>query len=201
LVRAELVVHLLDALAVERACVLGHSMGGRVALEAAARWPDRVSALALISSVGGRLHRGLRRAPDLHRTVQALTLPLVGTPIRAIYRRLIARIGFRGPYTDVELVHLLRCADALDFGRAVRAIERVRSQQTPSAVFWCDDDPLVEPDISRELAEALPAGPRASWPTGGHNPQKTHAVEIADALLPWLRGLTSEGGAASAAGS
>lgn len=43
-------VALLDRLGVERAHVLGYSMGGRVGQDMAARYPDRVSALILAAS-------------------------------------------------------------------------------------------------------------------------------------------------------
>ena len=39
---------LLDALAIDRAVVVGSSMGGRVAQEFAARWPERVTGLLLV---------------------------------------------------------------------------------------------------------------------------------------------------------
>ena len=44
------VVALLDHLGIERAAVLGHSMGGGVALELAVNHPDRVSAIVPISA-------------------------------------------------------------------------------------------------------------------------------------------------------
>jgi pimeloyl-ACP methyl ester carboxylesterase len=44
------IVALLDHLAIERAAVLGHSMGGGVALELAVNHPDRVSAIVPISA-------------------------------------------------------------------------------------------------------------------------------------------------------
>lgn len=47
---AEDVRDLLDALAVPHAAVVASSYGGRVALEVAARWPERVDALALLCS-------------------------------------------------------------------------------------------------------------------------------------------------------
>ena len=43
-------IGLLDRLGVERAHVLGYSMGGRVGLDMAARYPERVSALILAAS-------------------------------------------------------------------------------------------------------------------------------------------------------
>jgi len=47
---AEDVVGVLDAVGLDTVAVVGASHGGRVALELAARWPDRVSKLALVCS-------------------------------------------------------------------------------------------------------------------------------------------------------
>jgi pimeloyl-ACP methyl ester carboxylesterase len=45
---ADWVMKALDALGVKQAALVGHSMGAMVALDAAARYPDRVRALALL---------------------------------------------------------------------------------------------------------------------------------------------------------
>jgi pimeloyl-ACP methyl ester carboxylesterase len=45
---ADDVIELLDHLAIDRTALVGSSHGGSVALEIAARWPDRVSALLLL---------------------------------------------------------------------------------------------------------------------------------------------------------
>ncbi|MFF5721501.1 alpha/beta fold hydrolase [Streptomyces buecherae] len=47
---ADDVLDLLDGLGIDRVALVGSSYGGRVALEVAARWPERVSALALLCS-------------------------------------------------------------------------------------------------------------------------------------------------------
>jgi pimeloyl-ACP methyl ester carboxylesterase len=49
-VMADWVAQLLDAAGAEKAALVGHSMGALVALEAAARHPERVSALALLGA-------------------------------------------------------------------------------------------------------------------------------------------------------
>jgi pimeloyl-ACP methyl ester carboxylesterase len=51
---------LLDRLAVARCDVIGHSNGGRVAIELAALHPDRVGKMVLTGSAGIRPRRGLR---------------------------------------------------------------------------------------------------------------------------------------------
>src|SRR5574341_1252115 len=50
--QGELVVRLLDHLKIDRAILCGNSMGGEVSLNAAARHPERVSALILVDSAG-----------------------------------------------------------------------------------------------------------------------------------------------------
>jgi pimeloyl-ACP methyl ester carboxylesterase len=62
------IVHLLDALGAPRAVLVGHSMGGAIALEAAARNKDRVAGLGLIGTaaaipVGPALLEAARERP------------------------------------------------------------------------------------------------------------------------------------------
>lgn len=46
---ADWVIHTLEALSVERAALVGHSMGSLVALDAASRYPDRVWSLVMVA--------------------------------------------------------------------------------------------------------------------------------------------------------
>jgi pimeloyl-ACP methyl ester carboxylesterase len=66
---ADWLLGLLDAAGVERAALVGHSMGSLIALEAAARAPQRVSHLAMLGtafpmtvSSGAARHRTRRAA-------------------------------------------------------------------------------------------------------------------------------------------
>ncbi|HEY8302998.1 MAG TPA: alpha/beta hydrolase [Solirubrobacteraceae bacterium] len=56
----EFVLAFMDALAVDRALVIGHSNGGRIAIRMAATQPARVSRLVLVDSAGIRPKRTLR---------------------------------------------------------------------------------------------------------------------------------------------
>jgi pimeloyl-ACP methyl ester carboxylesterase len=51
--QARRVVGLMDALGIETASVVGHSMGGEIAMRVAAIYPDRVNGLVLAASVSG----------------------------------------------------------------------------------------------------------------------------------------------------
>src|SRR5205814_2430334 len=58
--QARAVVELMKALGEERLAVVGHGLGGFLAIEVAAAWPYTVSKLALISPVVGGLEGGSR---------------------------------------------------------------------------------------------------------------------------------------------
>jgi pimeloyl-ACP methyl ester carboxylesterase len=49
---ADFTLHLLDALEIDRAALVGRSFGGRVAIKLAANHPDRVEQLILLNSAG-----------------------------------------------------------------------------------------------------------------------------------------------------
>ncbi len=181
--RAELVLRLLDALAIERATLLGHSQGGAVAIAAAARWPDRVSHLALLASIGTRPHRGARRVLAPAATAHLLATPGLGATLLPLYRRLLRLAGFRGEYTAHELIHMNRCLAAVSFDAIAAALSRVVA---PTLVAWADDDPWVEASVSRELDRRAPPGPRLWFASGGHNIQKSRAVELGAELVAWL---------------
>lgn len=181
--RAEVIVRALDALDIGQATVLGHSMGGAVALAAAANWPDRFSHLVLLASVGTRPHRGYQRIPSPRAFGRLLAAPAVGHLLLPVYRRAMRAVGFPGSYSRAELSHMNRCIAALSFADNREAAARLAA---PTMVAWADDDPMVEPEVSRALADAVPAGPRLGFATGGHNIQKSRAIEIAEALVPWI---------------
>ena len=61
--RAELVLAFADAMGMELFAVLGHSIGGPVAILAAALRPERVAGLVAVASPGLRRHRGMFVSP------------------------------------------------------------------------------------------------------------------------------------------
>jgi pimeloyl-ACP methyl ester carboxylesterase len=171
----------LDALAIERCVILGHSMGGPVALSAAAHAPGRISALGLLSSVGLRPHRLIRRFWGYKTWAKAMDVPGVSIPARAALRALFRASGFPSQTTTEEVAHTTRCLGALDYA-AQGANTRAWKGTTLTA--WAEDDAFIEPAVFEEHAAALPPGPRLKWSVGGHNIQKTQAVELAQALVP-----------------
>ena len=182
--RARFVLDLIHALALERPLLLGHSMGGVVACAAVDLEPDAFAGLALLSSPGLREHAMLRRVP-FGIMSRALSRPRLGPALAPLLRRFFALGGFRR-YPDGELTRTIHCVARTSIDEHAA---RVRRATLPTLVAWCQDDPLIQADIAAELAAACPPGPRLTFPQGGHNPQKTHAAELGEALRAWAQDL------------
>ncbi len=174
--RAAFVLAVVDALDLPPAVIVGHSMGGLVAVAAVASRPTAFRALGLLASPGLRPHRLYRRLPRglLDRAVNG---PL-GPVFLPFVRWMFTRAGFRGQ-PDGAIRRTLACLRATSLAAHGA---RVRGLELPTLTAWCADDPIVDPPVLAELDGALPPGPRLRWDAGAHLPQRAHAAEVAAAL-------------------
>jgi pimeloyl-ACP methyl ester carboxylesterase len=85
--QARLVSRLMDHFSIDHGAIIGHSMGGEVAMRLAAGWPERVERLVLAASVSGD------RIPTLPVT------PLI-KPFLWLFGRLFGRRIFRRQFYD-----------------------------------------------------------------------------------------------------
>lgn len=183
-VLAEHLLRRLDQLEVERALLVGHSIGCPQSLLAAARAPERVAGLALLASPGLRPHRGLRATRGTMPYVsRGLRTPLLRGPLMRVTSSAFVRAGFSRKTPPHEIQRAVDIVARIDF-RAIR--NAVAALRVPTFFAWAHDDALIEPAISEALAAALPEGPRLAFEQGGHNIQKTHADTLAAALVQWL---------------
>ena len=184
--RAALISGFADAIGLERYSVLGHSMGGAAAAALAAADTDRVSALVLLCSIGLRRHRGMTLSPRRARFASwILRLPGLRYPAVRNARKWYRRAGFPGAdgYSARDLrIHLAHVA-SYDFAAAERVATSITA---PTLVIYADDDPMIESDISAELAASIPGSNAASYASGGHNLQKSRAREVADQIGNFL---------------
>lgn len=184
--RARFVSDVADALGLERFVVVGHSFGGPVATAVAAA-DHRVVGLGLLASVGTRAHAGLRSFPVAPRWLELALRTRVGRDrLMPGLRQAYLKAGFPRSTPDEAYIRTIRCIAGTSLRAHAANVGRIR---VPALVAWTRDDHLVEPDISQELAARLPPGPRLEFEDGGHNLQKTQAVEIGAALSTWARDL------------
>ena len=161
---AEDAVGLLDALGIARAHVLGASMGGMIAQEVALNHPDRVRSLQLHCTYA-RPDGYMLALMDAWRAVRAKATPEEW--LRTVALWLFAPRTYRERPEFIEAVIQTGLASPNPFtltgflrqGDAVRghdALDRLSTLRCPTLVSVAEDDILVPPRFSRELAAAIP---------------------------------------------
>lgn len=185
---------LLDALGIEKAHIVGASMGGMIAQVFAATYPDRTLSLTSIMSTTGnpRLSRASREAMDV----------LINRPKTDDFEALVAH-GVRaskvlaGPAFPVEPEVLeARVRETIQrsnypdgFARQVAAIvadgdrrERLKTIKAPAVVIHGTDDTLVPIDGGRDTAASIPGARLVEVRGMGHNVPVEVIPEIVDAI-------------------
>jgi pimeloyl-ACP methyl ester carboxylesterase len=169
---AEDAVAVLDAEGVERADVVGASLGGMAAQELAIGFPDRVSRLVLVCTTPG----GLTSHPMPRQTVE-LMLSAPTLPPETALRRFVENALAPGASAElVERILALRLANPFDpegwqaqaaAGAAFDALDRLSRIEAPTLVVTGTEDVVVDPRNSELLAATIPTA-RLERVPGGH---------------------------------
>lgn len=185
---AEDVVALLDALGVERTALVGASGGGRVALEVAARWPSRVSALALLCTAMaghepspalrafGEREDALLEAGDVDGATELNVETWLTAEATAQTRELV-RTMQRHAF-EVQLA-------APDVAQ-IRAEADLAAVTAPALLVSGDRDLVDFRQIAARLATELPDARHLPLPWAGHLPSLERPDEINEILLEFL---------------
>jgi pimeloyl-ACP methyl ester carboxylesterase len=196
---------LLVALGHRRATVVGHSLGGGIAMQFVYEYPPFAERLVLVSSGGiGREVHLLLRAASLPGA--EIVLPLIASArvlgLGAGVGRLLGRLGLRlGP--DVEemargyaslcdgdarqaFLHTLRAV--IDpGGQRVSATDRLYlAGMLPSLVIWGRRDPLIPAHHAEIAHKAMPGSTVEIFDDSGHFPQLHEPVRFAHRLIDFI---------------
>lgn len=198
---ARAIVDLMDALAIDRAHVIGNSMGGRVALELGLRYPDRVRKLGLIApSLAWKRERPWAPFVRLLRPELGLVQASPRWVIEGVVHRIIpeAASGWVHAGVDEFLRAYLTPRGRVAFYAAARNIyleephgskgfwTRLERLQAPCLFVWGRLDRLVPIGFARHVADVLPAAEQI-YLDCGHVPQLERPLETHTALESFLR--------------
>ncbi|WP_241191249.1 alpha/beta fold hydrolase [Deinococcus psychrotolerans] len=148
---ARLIGAWMEQLDLPPCAVLGHSMGGQIALYVAAASPQRVSRL-ILACASGLLHAAWWKV--------ALNLPRAGFSGRPRFMPVVLRDSLR-----TGLPNLYRSARDL-LRDDVEAL--LPTIQVPTLVIWGSRDPLVPPHLGQLLAQRLPNARYTEIAHAGH---------------------------------
>ncbi|MEA2399413.1 MAG: hypothetical protein QOK25_2969 [Thermoleophilaceae bacterium] len=208
-------IALLDKLGIERADVVGHSMGGRVALELGMRYPDRFGSLILMTpSMAWRGDKRWTPYLRLLRPELALLQPAPRSVVEAFVRRIVpgaAASNWSAAGIDEFLRAYLTPRGRVAFYAAARQIylengdgrdgfwERLEGCSPRSLFLWGRRDQIVPIGFQRHVAQALPSAEHVEIDCG-HIPQFERPAQTHAALAAFLRGAPAHGRRARAAG-
>lgn len=196
---------LLEALGKNRATLVGHSLGGGIAMQFAYQFLGRCERLVLVDSGGlGREVHPLLRAAALPGA--ELVLPWLSTTtsrgVGALVRGM-NRLGIRtGPDLDEtwrSFVSLREPAARRAFIQTVRGVMDLSGQRVianerlylaeglPTLIVWGENDPLIPVRHARASHERIAGSRLEIFPEAGHFPHRDDPERFAKVLADFIR--------------
>src|SRR3954469_9881007 len=188
----------LDALGLDRTHLLGHSMGGRVALEVGMRHADRIDRLVLMTpSMAWLSQPGWAKSLKVVRPELGILQPAPKGFVESIVKRVVPASDshFVAPALDEFLRSYLTPRGRVAFYAAARNIAMEKpdefwaglEQLAPESLFiWGRRDGLVPIGFARHVKERLPAA-RPCELDCGHAPQLERPGQLHAAITRFLR--------------
>jgi pimeloyl-ACP methyl ester carboxylesterase len=201
--QASLMLALADALSLERFAVVGHDVGGGVAVHLTALAPERVAALVLVDSP---LHADVWPVP----AIRALAAPYLGEA-QGLALRAVPGLGPR--YLGAQLARGLRASElsarsvaaytdpllSADGSRGLLALIRaadpaavestfalVCADPPPSLVLWADGDAWFSPAVGRRIAGELRGASYVEVTDAGHFLPEDRPERVAEEIAGFL---------------
>ena len=183
---ADWVVQALDAAGQESTIMVGHSMGSLVAFNVAARYPDRVTSLAMVGTsmpmpVGNLLLDNAEKDNHLAKEMinywsHSPSAHLGGSQVPGTWMlgkliRLLERAGSGVIYND-----LLACE------KYTEGLERSKNIQMPTLLILGEDDFMTPIKDAKALAETIPNSRTILIPNCGHAIVSEAPNDMLDAL-------------------
>src|SRR4051794_27800254 len=192
---ADVMLGFMDELGIDRAHLVGNSMGGRVSIEMGLQAPERVSAMALLCPAVAFIRRGFHPIvrvlrPEFgmlpHRFTRGmvdkqfwslfsdrdLVDPEVGEVAVDEFQRIYGSAGARyGFLSSARNIYLEK-----PFGRG-GFYPRLAGLQPPALFVWTTGDKLIPASFRRHVAEWLPSAEQIVLESCGHVPQVERAEQ------------------------
>ena len=195
---------LLDELGVAQATVVGHSLGGGVAMQFVYQHPDYAQRLILIGSGG--------LGPDVGWTLRLLSAPgaelimpiIAPPPVLAVgekVRSLFGKMGIGSPrgaeiwnayssFSDAETrqAFLRTLRSVVDFrGQSVSALNRLHVKANlPTMAIWGDQDTIIPVDHAYAAQATRPDVRLEVLPGVGHFPQVERPTEVVELIEDFI---------------
>ena len=196
---------LLNSRGIERAAIVGHSLGGAIAAFLGAHHPDRVSALVLAAPAANlasldALDHWLTR-PVVGRLASAASLTGLGLALSAgpIRERIARGSRLEDTYLRASGRALLTSWARRAFATEQRALirdlpelePRLTDVRTPTWIVTGAEDRIVPTEAPRRLARQIRGANLVALDRAGHLLPQLHPEQLTDAILTALSSTAS----------
>ncbi|HKS83938.1 MAG TPA: alpha/beta fold hydrolase [Pseudolabrys sp.] len=171
---ADDLARVLDHFRASRAHVIGLSMGGRIAMDFAARYSERLATLVLCNT-----HKGFATMPEerIRAFIASRKEPLLGgkepkdiaeTVARSLVGPKASESAFRRLVESMNRLHKESYIKSIEASVRMDPRSDLARIKVPTLVVVGADDKLTPPEVAAEIAAEIPAAKLAVIPDAGH---------------------------------
>jgi len=195
---ADMVILFLNAMNIERAHLVGHSLGGGVALRATLKAADRVRSLTLIESLGYAF-----QPPAILRLAARwwpILRPFSGEfSTRLLLRDAVANSQILTPERVRNYALPMRIPGEFGLARAIQADSqeevrkfenRIREVRAPTLIIWGEEDGWAPPRFARQFHADIPASELFLVRNAGHLVHEEYPEPVNGRLASFLDRVT-----------
>lgn len=195
--QAEWLADWLEQIGVSEAHIVGHDIGGGVALRLATLWPERVRSLCVLNTVcydSWPIEAMLQLGhPE---SVRKLSASTVQTLLRQALKQGLATSpdsevldGLLAPYrTETGKKSLIRCASALNTNLTTEITFRLPRIAVPTLILWGIDDVFQLFKYGERLADDIPGSQFVRIENARHFVMLDQPEQVTNSLLSFLKG-------------
>lgn len=202
---ASAVRDLLDHLGLDRVVLVGHSLGGGVALQFQYQYPTRVGGLVLVSSGGlGRETNLILRLAAMPGSGMAIGLALNDRTLSAAHslrsraRRMLRRPELIGDQVMERIERLASEHSRASFLATLRSVVDHRGQRVsaldklhlagsvPVLIVWGRRDSIIPVAHGENAHDLLPQSRLVVFDDSGHEPHRRDPGRFAEVVREWL---------------
>jgi pimeloyl-ACP methyl ester carboxylesterase len=195
---ADFIIQFMDRLQIKQAVLVGHSLGGGIALLTSLKFPSRVRALILLDAEAYPI------TPPLMLTVAKL--PVIRSNIHRAIGKWVVRISLNRSYFDKTLITdnlvdeyyrpfltengkavPIKVLQAMNFEKLKELPRRYRYIRKKALIIWGREDRISRIHLAYKLKKDLPYSKLKIIPASGHLVQEEKPEVVNRAILKFVR--------------